>query len=152
MEPTLLRPIVNILASVVALAAIGVFVMFAPEPPAHSKLGVAGQPIVVDADIGEVTAFFEHQRGALRLTVLFDDPLDAEERLLRTSVSLTDGQRFSLVLGHEEDRVGRRYTFERSGGGIAVTAEDYPQPDFLRQLTPVEDPGVEMADQSRDAG
>ncbi|MEM0924267.1 MAG: hypothetical protein AAGI13_14555 [Pseudomonadota bacterium] len=147
-----MRTLVNVLASAVALSAIAAFWLLAPRPPSEAEIGIAGQPVEIETEVGAVTAFFDHEGAALRLTVLFDDPLDEEERLIRTTIRMIDGQHFSLILGHDGETTGRRYTFLRKGMAVGVKAEDYPQPSFLRELVPARDPSIEMAKRLGDAG
>ena len=148
----MIKTIINIGVSLVAIGCFSVFFLFAPTPPTLAAIDAPGQPLVLDDDT-QLTAFFERERGALRLTVIFEDPSEAEEdSLLRTSIRMADQQSFSLIVGDQDEGTGRRFTFNREGAVVKVKAEDYPEFDFLQQFRQGAEPRIEVAHSNDRAG
>lgn len=133
----MLRTLVNAGASILAIGCIGVFFLFSPTPPILAAIDRPGMPVTIDVSPSSVTAYYEQDSDALRLTVIFQDPMEAGESLLRTSIRLADQQSFSLVLGNDvEQEGGHKFTFSRIGANVQIRAEEYPGYDSLRELTP----------------
>ncbi|MEM7506540.1 MAG: hypothetical protein AAF415_07320 [Pseudomonadota bacterium] len=132
----MLRTLVNAGATALSIGCIGIFFLFSPTPPILSAIDQPGKPVTIDSSSSSVTAFYEKDRDALRLTVIFQDPMKQDETLLRTSIRLADQQSFSLVLGNDEAQEGGdKFTFSRTGANVQIRAEQYPGYDSLREMT-----------------
>lgn len=82
----------------------------------------AGMPArLVEEDL-TATAFFEMVGGELELTMLFSDQ-DEAGSVFRSRVRLIDGQRHTIVLGHDEEEGPTRFVFRRVGYTVEMRVE-----------------------------
>lgn len=110
----------------------------------HTSSGVSGGRAVIDRPGAVVElngsstramAFYEQDKGALRLTVHFYGRTGSRDHLFRTSVRLNDKQRYSIEVEADDEKKGERYQFVRLGDRVELQVQSPKREEFTAGVT-----------------